>query len=95
MGTYRHKVASLINEEYRNPDGFVQTITSDIGLTVMVVFLSDKKTLALGIKCAHCALYNDNSDKDMFLSWEYIKEVYIRREDGISSLSVLVMNPRV
>ena len=76
MGSYRHKVARYLNEQF---DNLPTCMTSDIGFTIRVHH--DGRDWVLGVKCSRCALHNDNTEDDIYHSPATMREVCIKRED--------------
>jgi ribonuclease BN (tRNA processing enzyme) len=77
MGSYRHKLASLLNK-YTEASG-VRCATSDIGMVVRI--RASKAKRKIEILCSRCRLNNDYSDDDKFHNPSDIKEVCLKGED--------------
>lgn len=77
MGSYRHKVAMLLNEYYKKPND-PKCLTGDIGMTIRVKSGADNR---IQVRCNRCYLNNDYTDDDKFHNLENITEVCLKWEE--------------
>ncbi|MEW6003156.1 MAG: MBL fold metallo-hydrolase [Nitrospirota bacterium] len=77
MGSYRHKVAMLLNEYYKQTND-PKCLTGDIGMTIRVKPGTDNR---IEVRCNRCNLNNDYTDDDKFHNLENITEVCLKWEE--------------
>lgn len=77
MGSYRHKVAMLLNEHYQGKN-CPKCLTGDIGMTIRIKPGMDNR---IEVMCSRCNLNNDYTDDDKFHNLENINEVCLKWEE--------------
>jgi len=81
MGSYRHKVATSINQQFTNQSNKVRVLTADIGMAIRVKYLENKRRGIIELRCSRCHLNNDYTDGDKFHNIKNIKEVCLKGDD--------------
>lgn len=78
MGSYRHKVAMLLNKYIPHPKN--KCFTGDIGLVIRIKPARQKED-RIEIRCSRCHLNNDFTDNDKFHSLDNIIEICLKWEE--------------
>lgn len=78
MGSYRHKVSGLLDQQYTGKK--VKCLTADIGMALRIRPTTPPNG-RIEVRCSRCNLNNDYTEDDKFHNPNNIKEVCLKRED--------------